>query len=320
MVYWVLKTIVLGPILRVLFRPWVQGEHHIPARGGAILASNHLSFSDSIFLPLMVSRRITFPAKKEYFTGTGVKGWAIRTFFTATGQIPIDRAGGQASMTAMLQGLKVLRRGELFGIYPEGTRSPDGRLYRGKTGMARLAVEAGVPIIPVAMVDTDKAQPTGQKIPNLHQVGVRIGAPLDFSRYAGQEEDRSVLRSITDEVMGSLARLSGQEYVDEYASVVKQRISAENRARKSAATRAAVEETKARVGDARASVGRAGDQMRGRTVDAAAGFSERMRRNGGEATQEPDAAEQAGQHEERERGEAASGSETRGHGGRPDGA
>ncbi|MGB7449923.1 MAG: lysophospholipid acyltransferase family protein [Ornithinimicrobium sp.] len=273
MVYWVLKTIVVGPILRVLFRPWIEGEHHIPSRGGAILASNHLSFSDSIFLPLMVNRRITFPAKMEYFTGTGLKGWAIKTFFTATGQIPIDRAGGEASMAAMRQGLKFLRRGELFGIYPEGTRSPDGRLYRGKTGMARLAVEAGVPIIPVAMVDTDKAQPTGQKIPNLHQVGMRIGAPLDFSRYAGQEEDRSVLRTITDEVMAALASVSGQEYVDEYASVVKQRLSAESRARKSAATKAAME-------DAKASVGRAGDQMRERTVDAATSLSDRIRRDG----------------------------------------
>jgi 1-acyl-sn-glycerol-3-phosphate acyltransferase len=294
MLYWVLKTIVVGPILRVLFRPWIEGERNIPTRGGAILASNHLSFSDSIFLPLMVSRRITFPAKKEYFTGTGVKGWAIRTFFTATGQIPIDRSGGEASMAAMRQGLKFLRRGELLGIYPEGTRSPDGRLYRGKTGMARLALEAGVPIVPVAMVDTDKAQPTGQKIPNLHQVGMRIGAPMDFSRYAGQEEDRSVLRSITDEVMASLASLSGQEYVDEYSAVVKQRISAENRARKSAATRAAVEETRAKVEDARAGVGRAGGQVRERTADAAASLSGRFRREGGAtAADEPERPEQA---------------------------
>ncbi len=269
MIYWVLKVIVVGPVLRVLFRPWVTGERHIPARGGAILASNHLSFSDSIFLPLMVSRRITFPAKKEYFTGTGVKGWATKMFFTTTGQIPIDRAGGEASMVAVRQGLKVLRRGELFGIYPEGTRSPDGRLYRGKTGMARMALETGVPIIPVAMVDTDKAQPTGQKIPNLHQVGMRIGAPMDFSRYAGQEEDRTVLRSITDEVMTALTVLSGQEYVDEYSADVKERIATENRARISAATRAKVEEARAGVEQARG-------QVRDRTATVASQLSDRF--------------------------------------------
>ncbi|MGB3828416.1 MAG: lysophospholipid acyltransferase family protein [Ornithinimicrobium sp.] len=269
MIYWVLKVIVVGPILRVLFRPWIDGESHVPARGGAILASNHLSFSDSIFLPLMVSRRITFPAKKEYFTGTGIKGWATKMFFTTTGQIPIDRAGGEASMVAVRQGMKVLRRGELFGIYPEGTRSPDGRLYRGKTGMARMALEAGVPIIPVAMIDTDKAQPTGQKIPNLHQVGMKLGVPMDFSRYAGQEEDRAVLRAITDEVMTALAALSGQEYVDEYSSVVKERIAAEQRARISAAT-------KAKVGEARAGVEHAREHVRGRTASVAEQLSERF--------------------------------------------
>ncbi len=269
MIYWVLKVIVIGPILRLLFRPWIKGEDHIPARGGAILASNHLSFSDSIFLPLMVSRRITFPAKKEYFTGTGVKGWATKMFFTATGQIPIDRAGGEVSMVAVRSGLKVLRRGELLGIYPEGTRSPDGKLYRGKTGMARMAVETGVPIIPVAMIDTDKAQPTGQKIPNLHQVGVRIGASMDFTRYAGQEEDRAVLRTITDEVMTALATLSGQEYVDEYSSIVKERIAAQHKARVSAAARARVEEARANVEQAR-------DQVRDRTVSVASSLSHRF--------------------------------------------
>lgn len=269
MIYWVLKVIVVGPILRVLFRPWVTGAGNVPDHGGAILASNHLSFSDSIFLPLMVKRRITFPAKKEYFTGTGVKGWATKVFFTSTGQIPIDRAGGEASMVAVRQAMKVLRRGELFGIYPEGTRSPDGRLYRGKTGMARMALEAGVPIIPVAMVDTDKAQPTGQKIPNLHQVGVRIGAPMDFSQYAGREDDRPLLRDITDQVMRALADLSGQEYVDEYASVVKERLATERKARVSAAT-------KAKVNDAKAGVEQARDQVRDATASVTADLSLRF--------------------------------------------
>ena len=224
MIYWILKHLVVGPPVRLVFRPRVEGLRHVPAHGPAILASNHLSFSDSIFLPLVVKRRITFPAKAEYFTGKGVKGWLTRQFFTLTGQIPIDRTGGKASQVALEKGLEVLREGELFGIYPEGTRSPDGRLYRGKTGMARLALVAGVPIIPCAMIDTDKAQPTGQKIPNIVRVGVRIGAPMTWPQYAGMEDRREVLREITDDVMRELQRLSGQEYVDEYAATVKERL------------------------------------------------------------------------------------------------
>lgn len=288
MIYWVLKVIVVGPILRVLFRPWITGADNIPTHGGAILASNHLSFSDSIFLPLMVKRRITFPAKKEYFTGTGLTGWATKMFFTSTGQIPIDRSGGEASMTAVRQGMKVLHRGELLGIYPEGTRSPDGKLYRGKTGMARMALEAGVPIIPVAMIDTDKAQPTGQKIPNLHQVGVKIGASMDFSQHEGREDDRQLLREITDQVMHALAELSGQEYVDEYASVVKERIAAERKARVSAATKAKVSEAKATVEQAR-------EQVRDATASVTADLSQRFGKDGDEARQDdetPDSSQQ----------------------------
>jgi len=222
--YWFLKTVVLGPILKLLFRPWVEGGEHVPPQGAAILASNHLSFSDSIFLPIVLSRRITFPAKMEYFTGSGVKGRLTAWFFKGVGQIPIDRSGGRASEAAITSGLKVLRRGELFGIYPEGTRSPDGRLYKGKTGIARMALEAGCPVVPVAMIGTDKAQPTGQKLPNIMRIGVRIGAPLDFSRYEGMENDRFVLRSITDEIMYELMLLSGQEYVDVYATSLKKNV------------------------------------------------------------------------------------------------
>lgn len=218
MLYWVLKRVLLGPLLRVLFRPRVEGLGHVPRYGPAILASNHLSFSDSIFLPLAVPRRITFPAKMEYFTGRGFKGRLTAAFFRGTGQIPIDRSGGSASQAAVDAGLEVLRHGELFGIYPEGTRSPDGRLYKGKTGVARMALEAKVPVLPVAMIGTDKAQPTGQKIPNIMRIGIRIGRPLDFSRYHGMEGDRLVLRAITDELMYELAKLSGQEYVDDYAA------------------------------------------------------------------------------------------------------
>lgn len=224
MFYWFLKTVVIGPILKLLFRPWVEGGEHVPEQGAAILASNHLSFSDSIFLPILLSRRITFPAKMEYFTGSGVKGRLTAWFFKGVGQIPIDRSGGRASEAAISSGLRVLRRGELFGIYPEGTRSPDGRLYKGKTGIARMALEAGCPVIPVAMIGTDKAQPTGQKLPNIMRIGVRIGAPLDFSRYEGMENDRFVLRSITDEIMYELMLLSGQEYVDVYATSLKKNV------------------------------------------------------------------------------------------------
>ncbi len=224
MFYWVLKTVVLGPILKLLFRPWVEGEENIPEEGAAMFASNHLSFSDSVFLPLMVPRRMTFLAKSDYFTGGGIKGWLTATFLRAIGQLPVDRSGGKAGEAALQSGLKVLRRGDFLGIYPEGTRSPDGRLYRGRTGIARMALEAGVPVLPVAMVGTDKAQPTGKKVPKIMRIGMRIGKPLDFSRYEGMENDRFVLRSITDEIMYELMLLSGQEYVDEYATSAKVRI------------------------------------------------------------------------------------------------
>ncbi|MCU1673355.1 MAG: Acyl-phosphate glycerol 3-phosphate acyltransferase [Frankiales bacterium] len=218
--YWIVKAI-LTPILRTLFRPWIEGGEHIPAEGAAILASNHLSFSDSIFLPLVVPRRITFLAKADYFTGKGVKGKLTKGFFSGVGQVPIDRSGGAASEAALRTGKRILTDGNLLGLYPEGTRSPDGRLYRGKTGVARMALEAGVPVIPVAMINTDVVQPTGKKIPNLGRVGIRVGKPLDFSRYKGMEGDRFVLRSITDEIMYELMLLSGQEYVDQYATVAK---------------------------------------------------------------------------------------------------
>jgi len=218
--YWVVKAF-LTPILRTLFRPWVEGGDHIPVDGGAILASNHLSFSDSIFLPLVVPRKITFLAKADYFTGSGFKGKLTKGFFAGVGQVPIDRSGGAKSEAALLTAKRILAEGSLLGLYPEGTRSPDGRLYRGKTGVARMALEAGVPVIPVAMVNTDVVQPTGQKIPTLGRVGVRVGAPLDFSRYSGMEGDRFVLRSITDEIMYELMLLSGQEYVDQYATKAK---------------------------------------------------------------------------------------------------
>lgn len=224
MFYWFMKTFVLGPVLKTLFRPWVKGLDNVPASGAAILASNHLSFSDSIFMPLMVPRPVVFLAKSEYFTGKGVKGKLTAAFFRLTNQLPMDRSGGAASAQSLNAGMNVLKNGSLLGIYPEGTRSPDSRLYRGKVGVARLALQARVPVIPVAMIGTDKVQPIGKRVPNIRRIGMIFGEPMDFSRYYGMEDDRLVQRSVTDEIMYELMRLSGQEYVDEYAAVVKLRL------------------------------------------------------------------------------------------------
>lgn len=221
MFYWLLKYVVLGPVLKLIFRPQVQGLENVPRSGAAILASNHLSFSDSIFTPLIVQRRVTFVAKAEYFTGKGIKGWLTRQFFLSTGTIPVDRSGGQAAQAALDTQLRVLRSGNIAGIYPEGTRSPDGRLYRGKTGVARLALTSGAPVIPVALLNTDEIQPTGRLIPRVRRVRIRFGTPLDFSRYAGRTGDRFIERAVTDEIMYALMELTGREYVDVYAATLK---------------------------------------------------------------------------------------------------
>ncbi|MBM0239766.1 1-acyl-sn-glycerol-3-phosphate acyltransferase [Micromonospora sp. ATA32] len=221
MLYWLMKYIILGPLLRLIFRPQVEGREHVPDTGPVILASNHLSFSDSIFMPLIVKRKVTFVAKAEYFTGKGIKGWLTKMFFVGTGTIPVDRSGGRAAQAALDTQLKVLRAGHVAGIYPEGTRSPDGRLYRGKTGVARLALESGAPVIPVVMLNADEIQPPGQLIPNVARVRIRFGPPLDFSRYAGMAGDRFVERAVTDEIMYELMELSGREYVDMYAQKMK---------------------------------------------------------------------------------------------------
>ncbi|MDQ4212938.1 lysophospholipid acyltransferase family protein [Microbacterium capsulatum] len=224
MIYWFMKYIAIGPLVKAIFRPWIVGRSNVPTSGAAIMASNHLSFSDSIFLPLMLDRKMSFLAKSDYFTGRGIKGWATRMFMKGTGQLPIDRSGGKASEASLNTGLTVLGRGDLLGIYPEGTRSPDGKLYRGRTGIARMALEAKVPVVPVVMVDTDVAMPTGQRIPKIMRVGMVVGEPLDFSRYAGMENDRYILRSVTDEIMVALQRLGEQTYEDVYASTVKERL------------------------------------------------------------------------------------------------
>ncbi|MCX4967925.1 1-acyl-sn-glycerol-3-phosphate acyltransferase [Streptomyces sp. NBC_00654] len=221
MFYYVLKYAVLGPILRLLFRPRIEGLEHIPADGAAIVAGNHLSFSDHFLMPAILRRRITFLAKAEYFTGPGVKGRLTAAFFRSAGQIPVDRSGKDAGQAAIREGLGVLGKGELLGIYPEGTRSHDGRLYKGKVGVAVMAIKAQVPVIPCAMVGTFEIQPPGQVVPRIRRVTIRFGEPLDFSRYAGLEDRKAAIRAVTDEIMYAILGLSGQEYVDEYAAKVK---------------------------------------------------------------------------------------------------
>jgi 1-acyl-sn-glycerol-3-phosphate acyltransferase len=222
--YWLAKW-TIGTTLRLVFRPRVVGLENVPAKGAAIIASNHLSFSDSFFAPLVIpGRKVTFMAKAEYFNRKGIKGWFSRVFFKSIGQLSVDRSGGKASAAGLRTGLEVLQEGELLGIYPEGTRSPDGRLYRGRTGIARIVLESGVVVIPCAMVNTDRLQPPGQVVPKIVRPEVRFGKPLDFSRYAGLETDRLVLRAITDEIMYELMRLSGQEYVDIYATKAKEQL------------------------------------------------------------------------------------------------
>ncbi len=235
MFYWLMKKVFAGPWIRLAFRPWSRGVENIPETGGAILASNHLAVIDSFVLPLVLDREIVFIGKSEYFTGTGLKGRLKAGFFRGVGTIPVDRSGGRASEQALRTGLRRLQDGGLFGIYPEGTRSPDGRLYRGKTGVARLALESGVPVIPVAMIDTDVAQPLGRVIPKPVRVGVVFGEPLDFSRYAGMADDRFILRSVTDEIMYALMSLSGQEYVDVYAATAKARLASGRKTQANAA-------------------------------------------------------------------------------------
>jgi 1-acyl-sn-glycerol-3-phosphate acyltransferase len=214
--YWIIKAI-LKPLLRGIYRIRVEGLENVPTRGPAIIAANHLSFLDSFFIPLVVKRRrVTYLAKADYF-----KSWKTSWFFKMVGQIPMDRSGGGKSKAALDTALGVLNEGMLLGIYPEGTRSPDGYLYRGRTGVARLALTAGVPVIPVGLVGTQHVMPKDAKFPRLRGrqvVRLKFGEPLEFSRYAGRERDRMVLRSVTDEIMYEIMRLSGQEYQDEYAS------------------------------------------------------------------------------------------------------
>ena len=221
MAYRLLKSFLI-PLLMLLFRPKVTGLRNVPTNGAVIIASNHLSFSDSIFMPLVVPRNVTFLAKSEYFTSPGLAGFIKKLTFIALGQVPIDRAGGKRSEAALLTGLRLLKEGHCIGIYPEGTRSPDGRLYKGRTGIARLAIESGAPIIPVAMFNTGEIQPTGQVVPKVRRVEMVFGEPIYLD---GDSTDQVLLRTLTNQLMEKIAQLSKQEYVSHtYASDAKDAI------------------------------------------------------------------------------------------------
>jgi 1-acyl-sn-glycerol-3-phosphate acyltransferase len=225
-----MSRLVAGPFLRLLARPTVIGAEHIPSSGAAILASNHLSVIDSVYLPLMVERPVSFAAKSEYFTGTGLRDRVVGAYLRSTNQLPTDRGGGQAAMAMLDAALSLLKAGQLFGIYPEGTRSPDGRLYRGRTGVGFLALHSGAPVIPVAMVGTDHMLPPGRRIPRPGKIEIRIGEPLEFAEFRDQPAGARQRRAVTDEVVQAIQKLSGQEYVPMYASVRKEELAAAGRA------------------------------------------------------------------------------------------
>ena len=224
MLYWVFKWVFFAGGVRLLWRPRIEGEEHIPASGPAILVANHISSGDTFLLPAMMKRRLTFPAKAELFRGKGPATKFVAWFLASVGQVPMDRAGGRASATSMDSVVRVLRNGELLGIFPEGTRSPDGRLYKGKTGVARLVLQADVPVVPVAFVNTDWVRTKPFGIPAMRHPRIKVGPPLDFSAYASAANDRDVLRWVTDEIMAHVMELSGQTYVDAYGTSVKDAI------------------------------------------------------------------------------------------------
>ncbi len=218
-----LSRFVIGPFLHVMGRPRVTGLEYVPASGPAILASNHLSIVDSVYLPLMVPRPVVFPAKAEYFSAKGPVGRLWAAYLRSTNQLEIDREGARSAQATLEAALQLLRRGELFGFYPEGTRSPDGRLYRGRSGIGWLALNSGAPVLPVAMFGTSKMLPPGSSLLRPAKIEIRIGKPLEFGHLAGDPPARA-RRTVADEVMRAIADLSGQEYVHEYASEVKARL------------------------------------------------------------------------------------------------
>ncbi|MEO7235797.1 MAG: lysophospholipid acyltransferase family protein [Lapillicoccus sp.] len=210
---------VLKPLSRVLYRPTIRGAEHVPLAGGVILASNHLSFIDSFAIPLAAPRQVHFLAKDDYFTGTGLRGTVTREMFESLGAIPVDRRSSRAAQESLDAALGVLGQGEAFGIYPEGTRSRDGRLYRGRTGVGFLALTAKVPVVPVALAGTEDIQPVDARVPRLAKVSVTFGAPMDFAqRYAGVPQGRA-RREVTDEIMDAIAALSGQRRAEGYNEI-----------------------------------------------------------------------------------------------------
>jgi 1-acyl-sn-glycerol-3-phosphate acyltransferase len=221
--------LVVGPVLNVAYHPRVDGLEHVPMNGPAILAGNHVSFSDHFFVPLVVPRKVIYLAKADYFTRKGLTGRMTAAFFNAVGQKPVDRSSGRAGLAAIQTAVDVLAEGNLLGIYPEGTRSPDGRLYRGRVGVARLWLESKAPLLPCAMIGTDVVQPPGRRIPRLAPVAVRFGPALDLDRYAGRKRDARLFREMTDDIMRSIQELSGQEYVDVYATTYKEELAAARR-------------------------------------------------------------------------------------------
>ena len=227
-VYWLLRYGSLGPLVNLLYTPWIEGAENIPKTGAAILAPNHLSFIDSIVVPLATSLRVTFLAKSEYFEGKGFKGFAMRTFFRSAGQIPVERGTSRAS-NALTAASKVLQNGGLIALYPEGTRSPTGMLYKGRTGVARLALENKVPVIPIGLHGTREIQPPERNMPKLGRVGIKIGKPLDFSHLYEQRTERDTLRAVTDEIMKSIREVSDQQYVDMYAEEARRLMAIEKR-------------------------------------------------------------------------------------------
>jgi len=226
-----LSRFIIGPALHLLARTEIVGTENVPVSGGAILASNHLSVLDSFYLPLMLDRPVTFAAKSEYFTSKRPTDRIVGAYLRATKQLSVDRAGARAAQEMLDAALALLRDGAVFGIYPEGTRSPDGRLYRGRTGIGWLALHARVPVIPVAMIGTERILPPGQRVPRPGRIRIRVGRPLLFEEYADQPAGARQRRDVTDKVMAAIGELSGQEFAPMYASVRKEQIAADGAGR-----------------------------------------------------------------------------------------
>lgn len=223
MFYFIFKHIFPGPFMLLMSRPRISGREHIPATGGVIIAGNHLAVADSFVVPLVIPRKVAFLGKSEYVTGAGLRGRATAFFFRSIGMVPVNRGAASAASAAVDIVSENVNNGIAFGIYPEGTRSPDGRLYKGRTGVAKVALATGAPVVPVAVIGTDKLNPVGSAMWRPHRIDIRFGKAMEFSRYDGLAGDRWAERAIVDQIMSAIAELSEQEYVDVYASSVKDR-------------------------------------------------------------------------------------------------